>query len=129
MRQVIAEGSNVERQDGRAEALHLAELVGDALGQRHAAGLHAGEQQVAATMVLFNNLKGDARERTPDGCLVHDLCGLLGHWHTPFLLPGTKKASCPKARSRTKPRLPAWPQDACCSHSIVQALWELTGSD
>ena len=76
---VVAVGADVERDDRRAEALDLAQLVRNAGGQRHAPGGHAGEQELAAAVVLFENLERNAGQRAAHGAFIHDLGSLIDH--------------------------------------------------
>ena len=61
--QVVAIERDVERADGDVFAGDLAQVVGDALGDRHAAAAHANERQIGKTAIMFEDFVGDSRER------------------------------------------------------------------
>ena len=41
----------------------LAQIVGDALRDRHATAAHANEGEIGKTAIVFENFVGDSRER------------------------------------------------------------------
>ena len=42
---------------------NLAQVVGDALGDRHTAAAYANEREIGETAIVFEDFVGDSRER------------------------------------------------------------------
>src|SRR5947209_8366997 len=71
-REVVAVERDVHDADGRALAFEVGDLVGQAMGERHAAPLDADEVEVARAVVLLDDLGGEPGQRAVDPHAVHD---------------------------------------------------------
>ena len=83
--QVVAIERDVERADGHVVAGDLAEVAGQALGDRHAAGADADEREVGQAAIAFEDFVRDARERAGHALGIHD----NWHWFTSLRTRGS----------------------------------------